>query len=108
MEGQPLIPKTVTAMMDNTMTHIELTGTDIQGMMMGAFEPGVMRRVAPGHTAKCIDGEVWEVVDDQERVVSTINPTTVFSGLELVNRLEKITAGKSRMEGNFYSLPPSP
>jgi len=58
-------------------------------MMAESWEQGKEIAVADSVTAVCLDGSLWEVRGDLDRVVMTFNPSAALTCSEVRSALEK-------------------
>jgi hypothetical protein len=68
-----------------------LSNTEIQGMMAGDWEQGTILQLSESRSLVCIDGELWELRDEEENLSAIVNPTSAVSGRVLIEELELLS-----------------
>jgi hypothetical protein len=74
-------------MNDIKLNKIGISGTALQGMMMGNWETGAVINLSGQISMHCLDGRVWEVRGRDNCVLGTINPTAAVTCKDLAERL---------------------
>jgi len=83
---------------------MQLTGTEIQGMMAESWTSGTELSVTKAVSAVCIDGRLWELRGNNDRVLLTINPCAAVTCKELKTEIETAVRMAQRQESNRYYL----
>lgn len=83
---------------------MKLSSTDIQGMMAGNWTPNTEKQVTATVRAVCLDGECWELRNEDEELLGTFNPTNALTSHELYQGIRKMAQNQSHSkDGQDYS-----
>lgn len=74
----------------NRQREVRLCDTTAEGMLSENWEEGVERKLSRKHSAVCLDGEVWKVIDSREGVCGFVKPGNCVSSAELERIFEEI------------------
>ena len=77
---------------------MKISGTEIQGMMMGAWTDKTEVSVSDEVKAVCLDGTVWELRNADDCVLMTINPTAALTCMELRETLSRAIEKSNQAE----------
>lgn len=92
----------VRGMCDGSGERCGLSCEDIHTMMVGGYSQGKTLGLLDEYEAKCLDQNVWEIWDENERVVATINPTNARTCIEVVSIIAQILDGENTRSSRCY------
>lgn len=70
--------------------EIQLTKTEIEGMMMSGYTEGTALSLGCRYELECSDGEVWEVLSEEDELVGVLNPKNALTGAEIEQQLHRL------------------
>lgn len=86
----------------NKLEEIDISGTELQGMMMGNWEAGTTVNLSEPISMHCLDGSVWEVRGRDDCVLGTINPTAAVTCTDVVERLLRAVESSGTQGMPYY------
>jgi len=67
---------------------LEISRTDLEGMLIGGFTAGATVAIGDDYRAVCMDGNHWRIEDRQENVLGIVAPTNCVSTQEVQDVIE--------------------
>lgn len=64
--------------------NFESNLTIIEGMMAGSWSQGATHKLCELYRTVCVDGQIWKIIDQKERVVGFYNPTVCKTSDEVI------------------------
>lgn len=69
---------------------IDLSATEIEGMLGGHFTQGATVPLVAKYRAVCVDGTVWKVVRENDEVVGFVKPENCVTCTEVERAFERV------------------
>jgi len=63
--------------------QVELTETEVEGMMASCWGEGVQKKITVSHMAVCLNNNVWKVIDEQEAVCGFVKPDNCETSIQV-------------------------